>query len=76
MSEQASNCRGSHRTRRRMSAGGFPHLIDRDGSLWASFGVTSQPAFVFVNDDGAATVRRGSLDHAELLEHVTELRSR
>jgi len=54
----------------------FPHLIDADGSLWTSLGVTSQPAFVFINDDGTASVHNGPLGEAELASRIGELRAR
>ena len=32
--------------------GGMIHLVDDDGSLWAQYDVTYQPAWVLVDDDG------------------------
>jgi hypothetical protein len=53
--------------------GGFGHLVDADGSLWARFGVVSQPSFVFVGADGSAKTVVGSLDGQALTERVTAL---
>jgi len=55
--------------------GGFPHLIDDDGSLWANFGVSSQPTFVFINDDETTTVHNGALGHEQLSQRIEELRA-
>jgi thiol-disulfide isomerase/thioredoxin len=52
---------------------GFRHLADTDGSVWAKFGVTHQPAYAFVGPDGGVDVVRGSLSEAELTERVTAL---
>ena len=30
----------------------FPHAADIDGDVWEFYGIGSQPAFVFINDDG------------------------
>ena len=42
----------------------FPHATDIDGS---------QPAFVFINDDGTFDTRLGSLDEDRLTERVEQL---
>lgn len=46
--------------------GGFPHVVDADGSLWARFGVPAQPAFAFVGADGAVEVSVGKLSVEDL----------
>ena len=38
--------------------GGFPHIADEDNAVWAAFGVTSQPRFAFIDDDGSVEVVR------------------
>lgn len=53
--------------------GGFEHVADQDGSLWRQFGVSSQPAFVFVDAQGHATRRVGSLDAGQLRAEVESL---
>ena len=34
----------------------FPHAADIDGDVWEHYSISSQPAFVFINDDGAAAM--------------------
>ena len=54
---------------------GFDHLVDDDGALWARFGIVSQPAWVFVDDDGTSTTVQGSLGVDGLraeIERLTE----
>lgn len=53
----------------------FPQAVSEDGSLWARFGVPYQPAWVFVNDDGLATVIQGALPEDELRKLLDELAS-
>lgn len=52
---------------------GFPHAIDADGSLWELYGVTSQPAFAFINDDGTIETHVGALGEAGLMERIEAL---
>jgi len=35
--------------------GALTHVVDDDGSIWAAYGVTSQPAFAFIDGDGVVT---------------------
>lgn len=51
----------------------FPQGVSEDGTLWASFGVAYQPAWVFVNDDGSSTVVPKSLEPAELRRMLDDL---
>jgi hypothetical protein len=54
--------------------GGFPHLVDDDGSLWLRFGAEIRSSFLFVDDGGA--VRRtgyGEMDQPALRDAVTDL---
>ena len=51
----------------------FPHAADIDGDVWEFFGIGSQPAFVFINDDGTFDTRLGSLDKDGLTERVEQL---
>jgi thiol-disulfide isomerase/thioredoxin len=53
--------------------GSFPHLADTDGRLWASFGVTSQPAFAFVHPDGRIETVGGSLPEDDLAAKAAAL---
>ena len=52
---------------------GFDHNADESGDVWATYGITSQPAFVFVNDDGTSDVVVAALGEERLIEHVEEL---
>ncbi|GAU70855.1 thiol-disulfide oxidoreductase [Streptomyces sp. NBRC 110611] len=52
---------------------GMPHLIDEDGSLWAGFGVTAQPALAFVDDDGTVDTVPGGLGATMLDDEVERL---
>lgn len=51
---------------------GFPHIVDETGDVWSSFDVRSQPAYVFVDDDGTLE-NTGSLSEASLVERVEAL---
>ena len=52
----------------------FPHLVDEDGALWERFGIISQPAWVFVDDDGTARTVSGSLSEDGLRSELDRLR--
>ncbi len=39
----------------------FPHAVDETGTIWASFNITTQPSFVFLNDDGTGETHVGAL---------------
>jgi len=56
--------------------GGFTHLADTDGAVWAKFGVTYQPAYAFVDADGGIDVVKASMSEAELTERVGALSTR
>jgi thiol-disulfide isomerase/thioredoxin len=53
--------------------GGFRHVYDTDGSLWELFGVTGQPAFAYVDDDGTFTVQQGGIGKWDILRNAQEL---
>jgi thiol-disulfide isomerase/thioredoxin len=53
--------------------GGFRHVYDTDGSLWELFGVTGQPAFAYVDDDGTFTVETGGIGKWDVLNNAQEL---
>lgn len=44
----------------------FPQAVTEDGSLWSSFGVAYQPAWVFVDDSGETSLVPYELPEAEL----------
>ena len=51
----------------------FPHAADINGDVWEFYGIGSQPAFVFINDDGTFDTRLGSLGEDGLTERVEQL---
>jgi thiol-disulfide isomerase/thioredoxin len=53
--------------------GGFQHVYDTDGSIWELFGVTGQPAFAYVDDDGTFTVQTGGIGKWDVLHNAQEL---
>lgn len=52
---------------------GFDHLADEDSEIWTTYGVTSQPAFVFINDDGSTETLISGLGLDGLTERVEAL---
>lgn len=52
--------------------GAFPHVNDGPGNLWARYGVTYQPTFVFSGADGA-TETYGALGEDDLQRLIDEL---
>lgn len=55
---------------------GMPQAVDEDGRLWARFGVSYQPAWVFVNQDGTVRVHPGGLYGDGIGEAVDALLAR
>lgn len=53
--------------------GGMTHVFDPDGSLWGRVGISYQPAWIFVNDDGTATLVPGALGEERLTEELDKL---
>ena len=53
--------------------GNFDHLIDADGVIWQELGIFDQPAFAFINDDGAVDVNVGALGEEELTNRLQAL---
>ena len=51
----------------------FEHVADMDTEIWRQYGVTSQPAFVFIDDSGEVEVLISSLGEAGLTERVEAL---
>ena len=60
----------------RHGVGDFAHLVDADGSLWERFGIVTQPAWVFVNDDGTTETLVGILGEDGLRAEIDALVSR
>lgn len=44
-----------------LGVGEFPHAVDESGAIWASFDITTQPSFVFLNEDGTSETHVGAL---------------
>lgn len=63
----------------RHGVGSFPHVVDPEGasaSVWARFGIVTQPAWVFVNDDGTTETLVGILGEDGLNAEIDDLLSR
>lgn len=52
---------------------GFDHIADVDTEIWQAYGVTSQPAFVFINDDGSTETLISALGEDGLTQRVEAL---
>ncbi len=52
---------------------GFEHGIDTTGGVWLTYGVSTQPAVVFLNDDGTFTTHNGAIGIDGLTEGVEAL---
>ncbi|WP_084038990.1 TlpA disulfide reductase family protein [Demequina sp. NBRC 110053] len=52
---------------------GFEHIFDEQASIWATFGVSYQPAFVLINDDGTIDTIPGSLNEEGILDAAEQL---
>ena len=53
--------------------GEFPHIADEAGDVWSAFEINTQPAFVFINDDGTIAARTGSLGAGGIDEQIEAL---
>lgn len=51
----------------------FAHIADVEGDVWGQYGVTSQPAFVFLNDDGTSETLISALGEERLNEMIETL---
>lgn len=51
----------------------FPQLADPDGSLWRRFGISSQPAWVLINDDGTTETIPTGLGQEQIQASVEDL---
>ena len=52
---------------------GITHAYDDDGAFWVAAGVTTQPSFVFVNDDGTYDTHTGALGLDGIVERSQAL---
>lgn len=53
--------------------GSMTHVVDADGSIWASYGISYQPAWVFIAADGEAAVAAGMLGYDGILAGIDEV---
>ena len=51
----------------------FPHLYDPDGKIWARYGVSSQPAWVFIDSNGEPHRAFGILGTSGLDDEVQKI---
>lgn len=58
-----------------LDVGAFEHAVDDDGSLWANYQITTQPSFVFIDDEGATSTHVGALGLDGLAEILGDLTS-
>lgn len=52
---------------------GFDHIADEETEIWSAYEVTSQPAWVFINDDGSRETLVSALGRDGLTERVEGL---
>jgi thiol-disulfide isomerase/thioredoxin len=57
----------------RTDTGGFVHLDDRTGKLYAHFKVTTQSSYLFMTADGKTSKASGPLDESALDRHIDKL---
>lgn len=53
--------------------GAFQHVYDEELEIWRAFGVSSQPAWVFIDADGNAETLIGGLGEDGLRDRVEAL---
>ena len=53
--------------------GDIEHIFSEDGSLWANFGVSYQPALVLIDDDGSIEVLPGATGEAGIVKVAQDL---
>lgn len=52
---------------------GIPATVDEDGSLRAGLGVPGHPAWIFIDQDGEATIIVGTIFRTRLFELLDDL---
>ncbi len=45
---------------------GFEHVADLHGEIWSVFGVTAQPSYVFIDDNGEVRRHIGGMQPEDL----------
>ena len=53
--------------------GGLRHVSDESGDIWRDYEITSQPAWVFINDDGTSTSVASTLGENGLTSEIETL---
>ena len=53
---------------------GFDHIGAGGSQIWRAFGVTAQPSFVFIDDNGELRRHTGYLDTEALRSAINSLR--
>ncbi len=49
------------------------HVVDADGTIWADYGVLSQPSFAFIAPDGTVETVTATYDEQELVARMRAL---
>ncbi len=49
------------------------HVVDANGAVWASYGISYQPAWVFIDGEGNASVAAGALGYDGLFAGLDEV---
>jgi len=52
---------------------GFDHVADLRGELWSVFGVSAQPSYVFIDDDGTMSRHIGGMETDDLATQLQVL---
>jgi thiol-disulfide isomerase/thioredoxin len=52
---------------------GITHVVDADGAVWASYGISYQPAWVFVDEAGEAAVAAGALGYDGIFAGIEQV---
>lgn len=55
-----------------LGVGVFPNINDEQGELWVRYGVSYQPAFVFIRADGSSE-SFGGLNESDLQGHIDRM---
>ena len=58
---------------RTRGVGEFQHIADEEGDVWSEFNIRTQPAYIFINDDGTVSDPTGTLSEEEMRERLTAL---
>ena len=59
-----------------LGVGVIEHLHDETGEIWQRFEIVSQPAWIFINDDGEIDTQLGALGEDGIREALADLESK